>query len=90
MTASVSPIDRAYRIRRMRDYDVDRAGIVQRAILKAVEDGYVFDAPSPQKKRDMERQWRMRYDGERPLEQYAALIDSEQMERLLAKLEASR
>lgn len=90
MTAAVLPIERAFRIRRMRDYEVDRAGIVRRAILKAVEDGYEFDAPIPKKKRDNERQHRMRYDGERPLAQYAALIDPEQTSRLLARLEASR
>ena len=90
MPAVITPIDRALRIRKMRDYEVDRAGIVERAILKAVEEGYEFDAPIPAKKRDMERQKRMRYDGERPLAQYKDLVDPEQTERLLARLEASR
>jgi hypothetical protein len=84
--ATVTPIDRAQRIRRMREFDVDRVSIVERAILKAVECGYEFDAPIAQKKRDRERQQRMRYDGERPLAQFEALIDPEQKARLLERL----
>ncbi len=86
MPATVTPIDRALRIKKMRDYEVDRTGIVERAIIKAVESGYEFDASSPLKRRDMQRQSRLRYDGERPLAQYAALIDPDMTERLLKRL----
>lgn len=81
--------DRAARNARVDAKSINRTAIVDAAIMKATRDGrYVFDAPMPNKKRDIERQAAVYYE-ERPLEQWMALHDYEVWERLRSRLIAS-